>query len=88
MIDPINAPHFTTARRDALALYRWLLEQPDAKASETAMLRIGPRATRSRDRRDIALSTLEQAALVSCFGRVWCAERPNRTQYARLLRIC
>lgn len=63
-----------TARAHALALYRWLLDQPDACASSTAILQIGPKATRSRSARDAALATLAQAGLASCTGSLWTAE--------------
>jgi hypothetical protein len=66
-----------TARRDALALFKWLLDHPGASASETSILQIGPRATRSRSRRDSALATLARAGLASCSGRFWSLEVSN-----------
>jgi len=48
---------------DALTLYRWLIDQDGAAASETAMLKIGPHKLRSKDRRDGALAVLEGAKL-------------------------
>jgi hypothetical protein len=59
------------ARVGALKLYAWLLEQPQARAHERAMLRIGPKALRTELRRDIALATLEQARLVYRDGPQW-----------------
>jgi hypothetical protein len=62
------------ARADAFRLYEWLLHQPGAKATETGILRIGPRATRSQSRRDTALSLLLQVNLVVNEGRTWKAK--------------
>ncbi len=59
------------ARQGALKLYAWLLEQPRARAHETAMLHIGPKALRMRARRDTALATLEQVGLVYREGVEW-----------------
>jgi hypothetical protein len=58
------------ARQGALKLYAWLWEQPDARAHETVMLHIGPKALRTRARRDTVLATLEQARLVDREGAV------------------
>lgn len=59
------------ARAGALKLYAWLLEQPNARANERAMLRIGPKTLRTESRRDAALATLEQAWLVYRDGAHW-----------------
>lgn len=61
----------------ALRLYAWLLRQPHWTASETAVLRIGPKALRSQARRDTALATLEQHGLVFRLGTTWTAEESN-----------
>ncbi|ADC62634.1 DUF3987 domain-containing protein [Allochromatium vinosum] len=66
-----------TARQLALTLYRWLLEQPEASASLTAISRIGPKATRPKDRRDTALAVLEHAGLVTSAGYTWSVEVPE-----------
>jgi len=43
------------------ALHKWLLAQPDKRASETAMLkRATPKHLRSRHKRDVAIATLQQ----------------------------
>ncbi len=55
----------------AMELIDWLVKQPDMAATETAIIRIGPRVTRSRSRRDSALATLEQAGLIRRVGRRW-----------------
>lgn len=47
------------SRGDADILFTWLVRQPGRQASERTMLRIGPKAIRSRSRRDTALATLE-----------------------------
>ncbi|MBN2887205.1 MAG: DUF3987 domain-containing protein [Chromatiaceae bacterium] len=62
-----------TARQLALTLYRWLLDQPEACASLTAISRIGPKATRSKDKRDTALAVLEHAGLAENMGYTWSA---------------
>ena len=48
------------ASAHALTLYRWILAQPDERASEQSILHIGPKRLRSASRRDTALATLEQ----------------------------
>jgi len=53
-----------TARNDALLLFSWLLKQRGAMASNSAILRIGPKRLRSKDARDTALALLEQEELV------------------------
>lgn len=63
------------AEDNALRLYAWLLKQRGAQASETAMLRIGPKPLRSRDLRDAALATLEQQGLTRREKDVWIALR-------------
>lgn len=55
----------------ALHLLDWMTKQNSMTASETAILKIGPRATRSRSRRDTALAVLEQAGLVERSGSEW-----------------
>lgn len=57
----------------AMKLYEWLLGQIGWSASETAMLRVGPKSLRTRERRDTCLATLEQAGLVAREGRNWSA---------------
>lgn len=52
------------ARKWALLLYEWILKQDGQQVATTAILRIGPKNLRSRDRRDTALSLLQQAGLV------------------------
>lgn len=59
------------AARHALALFTWLLARPDGGASETAVLRVGPKALRSRHRRDVALATLEAAGLAFRVRDTW-----------------
>lgn len=59
------------AEAHALRLIEWLTAQPGMCASETSILRIGPRATRSRHARDTALAVLEQAGLVERAGAEW-----------------
>jgi hypothetical protein len=63
-----------TASARARRLYQWLLDQAGWSASETAILRIGPKLLRSRDRRDTALATLEQVGLVYRQGTTWTVE--------------
>lgn len=63
------------AEINAMRLYAWLLKQRGAQASETAMLRIGPKTLRSRDLRDAALATLEQHALARRDKDIWIALR-------------
>jgi len=63
------------AEGNALLLYGWLLKQRGAFASETAMLRIGPKRLRSRDVRDTALAVLEQHGLVEHEKGYWSALR-------------
>lgn len=66
------------ARQHAADLFRWMIDQPDATASETAILRIAsPRSLRSKQNRDTALSTLEHAGLATRFGSVWTLEIPE-----------
>lgn len=55
----------------ALHLLEWITKQKGMTASETAIIRIGPRATRSRSRRDTALAVLEQAGLLERMGSEW-----------------
>jgi hypothetical protein len=52
------------ARTDAQTLLEWLRKLPAGQATETAILRIGPKALRSRWRRDRALATLQLEGLV------------------------
>lgn len=59
------------ARVWALRMIRWLIDQPETRASPTAMLQIGPKALRSRSARDTAVSLLEQAGLVRFDGGHW-----------------
>lgn len=59
-------------RQHALTLLDWLLRQPSMAARETAILRMGPRCTRSRSRRDTALALLEHAGVIHRRGKdVW-----------------
>jgi hypothetical protein len=55
----------------ALTLFRWLASQLNTQASETAILKVGPKALRSRSRRDTALALLELHGLVGREGNVW-----------------
>lgn len=66
-----------TARQLARTLYRWLLDQPEGSASLTAISRIGPKATRPKDRRDTALAVLDHAGLVTSAGYTWSVEVPE-----------
>lgn len=59
------------ATRFALTLFDWLLRQPGQRATETAMLRIGPKPLRSKNRRDTSLATLSQKRLVKREGDTW-----------------
>lgn len=59
------------AARHALTLFAWLLARPDGSASETAVLKIGPKSLRSRHRRDVALATLEAAGLAFRVRDTW-----------------
>lgn len=52
------------ARKWALLLYEWILKQDGQQATTTAILRIGPKNLRLKDRRDTALALLQQARLV------------------------
>ncbi|WP_367025476.1 DUF3987 domain-containing protein [Methylococcus sp. ANG] len=52
------------ARSDARVLLDWMKKQAHGRATETAMLRIGPKTMRSRSKRDTALSSLQSAGLV------------------------
>jgi hypothetical protein len=61
------------AHTQALALYRWLMTRPGAAASETAILRTGPKSLRSRSARDTATATLEAASLAVRDGDTWSA---------------
>jgi hypothetical protein len=63
------------AESNALRLYAWMLKQRGAQASETAMLKIGPKSLRSRDLRDAALATLEQHGLARQYKTHWIALR-------------
>ena len=59
------------AHAQALHLLEWIVKQKGMVASETAILQIGPRATRSRSRRDTALAVLEQIGVVERIGAGW-----------------
>jgi hypothetical protein len=61
----------SAARSDAKLLLDWLAKQPGKRASETAMLQVGPKRLRSRSRRDSALSCLELAGVVEQSGAYW-----------------
>lgn len=63
------------AEANALRLYAWVLKQRGAQATETAMLRIGPKPLRSKDLRDTALAMLEQHGLAYRDKDVWIALR-------------
>jgi hypothetical protein len=58
-------------RASAYRLLQWLSECRGQCASETAIIKNGPRALRSRHARDTALAILEQHGLVSSAGRLW-----------------
>lgn len=61
-----------TARTDASLLLKWLRKQLDGIASETAIVKIGPKRLRTKHRRDGALSVLEHAgAMKRLPGRYW-----------------
>jgi hypothetical protein len=60
-------------REQALALYGWLLKQKSYQATETAILQIGPKPIRSRNRRDTALALLHQAGLIADDHGTWFA---------------
>jgi len=51
-------------RQWARLLFDWLLKQSDHQASGSAMLQIGPKAIRSKSRRDTAIALLQQVGLV------------------------
>ncbi|MFV8823544.1 DUF3987 domain-containing protein [Thauera sp. WH-2] len=55
----------------ALHLLEWIVKLDGMKTSETAILRIGPRATRSKSRRDTALAVLEQVGVIERLGSDW-----------------
>lgn len=55
----------------ALKLFEWMLGQSDKSAKESAILQIGPRALRSKDRRDAALAVLHQVGLVTRYQDIW-----------------
>jgi hypothetical protein len=59
------------ARAHARTLFAWLQKQPEGRASETAMLKIGPKPLRSKSRRDAALAVLEQAGLIVRSFNYW-----------------
>ncbi len=61
----------STVRSDAKILLGWILKQPDRMASETAILRLGPRPTRLKHRRDGALACLEQVSAIERRGFYW-----------------
>jgi len=61
------------ARASAIALYLWMLKQPWIEATETAILRIGPKSLRSQSRRDTSLALLEQAGLAQRERDKWYA---------------
>lgn len=60
-------------RELALVLYAWILKQNGFQATETAILQIGPKPIRSRNRRDTALAMLQQAGLVGDERGTWYA---------------
>lgn len=61
------------ANNSAIHLLEWIVRQRGMMASETAILRIGPRATRSQSRRDTALAILEQIGAIERTGSDWYA---------------
>ena len=61
----------TRARGLAMKLYTWMLDRPGWATSETAILRVGPKALRSKARRDTALATLEAHGLANRGGSTW-----------------
>lgn len=64
----------TALQNEALHLLRWLERQPDKRAHENAILRIGPKRLRSKHGRDAALAYLEQANLATrAPNRYWIA---------------
>jgi hypothetical protein len=58
----------------ALTLYGWMLTRPGWRATETDILRNGPKDLRSRSRRDTALALLEAFGFVSREGVTWTVE--------------
>jgi hypothetical protein len=54
------------ARAWAFSLYGWTLRQPRQQSTRSSVLQIGPKALRSKDRRDTAIALLQQAGLVKC----------------------
>jgi hypothetical protein len=59
------------ARRQALGLINWMLQQPGMAAKATAISKMGPRATRPKHKRDTALALLEHAGLINQSGNRW-----------------
>lgn len=59
------------AHAKAMHLLEWLTKQPAMRASETAILKIGPRSTRPRASRDTALAVLEQIGVIERTGSDW-----------------
>ena len=57
------------ARNMALKLYEWMLKQHGQTTGITEILHRGPNQLRSRDKRDIAVSVLNQAKLVEQHGK-------------------
>lgn len=61
----------TQARALALTLFEWMLMRDGWSTSETAILRIGPKALRSASRRDKALAVLEGVGLAVRTKSIW-----------------
>lgn len=59
------------AHAQAIHLLEWIVKQKGMAASETSILKIGPRATRSRSSRDTALAVLEQIGVIERDGANW-----------------
>jgi hypothetical protein len=60
-------------RELAMMLYGWIIRQKGYQATETAILQIGPKPIRSRNRRDTALALLHQAGLIADDHGTWFA---------------
>lgn len=55
----------------ARLLLEWLQKQPEGRASETAMLKVGPKKIRSKTRRDTALAVLELGGKIERTYEYW-----------------
>lgn len=63
------------ARGWACKLFAWLCKQTDGRASETAILRIGPKEIRTKVRRDTALALLEAEGRIERAFDYWSVRR-------------